>query len=871
MTTPRDAAKEQVERLREVIRHHDHLYYSLESPEISDGEYDGFLRELRRLEELHPSLITQDSPTQRVSGEPSERFQTVRHPVPLLSLGNVFGDVELEAWERRVMNLIPGEAIDYYCEPKFDGLAVALTYENGMLVRGATRGTGVEGEDVTANLRTVRSIPLRVSHATVPTRFEVRGEILFPIDKFEEMNREREARGEPAYANPRNTAAGSVRQLAPQVTASRPLDLYIYSLGWADGDVPETQSETLEWLQAMGFKISPLNHRASTLSQAAQFYQDSLRERESLNYATDGVVIKVNSFRLQQLLGVVGREPRWAIAYKYPAAKATTRLENIDINVGRTGVLTPFAILTPITVGGVTVSRATLHNENYIREHDIRIGDMVTIQRAGDVIPQILGPVKDARTGAEREWTMRESCPRCEYPVVRQEGEVVHRCTNTACPAQSAELIKHFVSRPAMNIRDLGEERIDRLCDLGLIRDFADLYTLTKKQVAELESEPKAIGEKAGQKILEKIHESLEKPLANVIYALKISGVGQKKARILAERYGDMDHLAAASREELARIPKINASIAESIFNWFSDAEHLRLVAKLREAGVRTRAENALHDGDGGREMRLGIADEDSTKHCTTQAVESIRHFVSTDAMTIEGVGGVTIDSWYESGLIQNAADLYTLTATQLAAFQLKPGPVGESVAKKILENLEESRERPLAKIIFALGIRHVGEETAQLLAERYGDMDDLAAASREEMADIYTIGTVVTESIFNWFRDDENLRLVAKLREAGVRMREERTRPAGDLPWIGEEIVVTGRLTELSRTQAEEMIRNLGGKTGRSVTRKTTLVVAGADAGSKLERAQRLETPIIDEDEFLRRLKEAETRAEVVSLPPAI
>ncbi len=666
-----EEAAQQIERLRDLIRRHDHLYYVLDAPEISDGEYDGLLRELRRLEEQHPDLVTPDSPTQRVSGEPSERFQTVRHPVPLLSLGNVFTDEELEAWERRAMNLIPGEAIDYYCELKYDGLAVALTYENGVLVRGATRGTGVEGEDVTANLRTVRSIPLRVTGENIPARFEVRGEILFPIDKFEELNREREERGERTYANPRNTAAGSVRQLDPQITASRPLELYVYSLGWAEGDVPETQSETLEWLGQLGFKINSGNQKAATLSEAIGFYQDALEQRESLNYGTDGVVIKVDSFRLQRLLGIVGREPRWAIAYKYPAEQATTRLNEIGINVGRTGALNPYAVLEPVQVSGVTVKMATLHNEDYIRERDIRIGDIVTVQRAGEVIPQVLGPVTEARTGSEEEFNMPPTCPECAEPVVRREGEAIHRCINPACPAQSYELIKHYVSRPAMDIDGVGESLVKQFLEAGLIRDSADLYALTVEQLVDLER-------------------------------------------------------------------------------------------------------------------------------------------------------------------------------------------MAEKSAQNAIDAIVQSKERPLANVIFALGIRHVGAETARILAERYGDMDALAAATQEELTDIYTIGSVVAESVYNWFRDEENVRLVEKLREAGVRMQEEVIRPAGDLPWTGQEIVLTGRLTELSRPQAEEIVRSLGGKAGRSVTKKTTLVVAGAEAGSKLEKAQRLETEIIDEDEFLRRVEEA-------------
>ncbi|MCY4576615.1 MAG: NAD-dependent DNA ligase LigA [Chloroflexi bacterium] len=671
VTTSPEEASQQVARLRDLIRRHDHLYYVLDSPEISDGEYDGLLRELRRLEELHPTLITPDSPTQRVSGEPSERFQTVRHPVPLLSLGNVFNDEELEAWERRAMNLIPGEAIDYYCELKYDGLAVALTYENGVLVRGATRGTGVEGEDVTANLRTVRSIPLSVSGPNIPARFEVRGEILFPIDKFGELNREREERGERIYANPRNTAAGSVRQLDPQITAARPLELFVYSLGWAEGDVPETQSATLEWLGGLGFKVNAGNRKAATLAEAMRFYQDALEQRESLNYGTDGVVIKVDSFRIQRLLGVVGREPRWAIAYKYPAEQATTRLVRIGVNVGRTGALNPYAELEPVQVSGVTVKMATLHNEDYIRERDIRIGDVVTVERAGEVIPKILGPVVEARTGSETEFTMPPTCPECSEPVVRREGEAIHRCINPACPAQAYELIRHYVSRPAMDIDGVGESLVKQFLEVGLIHDSADLYTLTVEQLADLER------------------------------------MAEKSA--------------------------------------------------------------------------------------------------------------------------QNAIDAIAL-----------------------------SKERPLANVIFALGIRHVGAETARILAERYGDMDALAAATEEQLSDIYTIGSIVADSVYTWFRDEENLRLIAKLHDAGVRMREEIVRAAGDLPWNGQEIVLTGRLAELSRPQAEEIVRSLGGKAGRSVTKNTTLVVAGPEAGSKLEKAQRLETPIIDEDEFLRRVDEA-------------
>ena len=664
-------ARDAVERLRTLIRRHDHLYYVLDSPEIADAEYDGLMRELRRLEELHPALVTPDSPTQRVAGQPSQRFATVQHPVPLLSLGNVFDDEELEAWERRLMNQIPGEDLSYYCELKYDGLAVALIYEDGALTRGSTRGTGVEGEDVTANLRTVKSIPLRVTAPDAPRRFEVRGEIMFPVDRFEALNRDREAHGEPTYANPRNTAAGSVRQLDPQITASRPLDMYVYSLGWAEGDTPETQSETLEWLGRMGFKINPRNRRAATLAEAREFYSESLRDREALNYGCDGIVVKVDSFRVQRLLGVVGREPRWAIAYKYPAEQAITRLLGIGVNVGRTGALNPFAQLEPVQVSGVTVKLATLHNEDYIRARDIRIGDMVRVLRAGEVIPRVLGPVVDARTGTEREFSMPGTCPECGQAVVRPEGEAIHRCVNAACPAQSLELIRHYVSRPAMDIDGVGESLVAQLLSAGLIKDSADLYNLAE------------------------------------------------------------DRLAALDR-------------------------------------------------------------------------------------------------------------------------------MGEKSAQNVVAAIEQSKQRALGNVIFALGIRHVGAETARLLSDYFGSMEALAAASQEELTSIYSVGTVVAESVYAWFQDEDNMGLIARLRNAGVHMQVEAHRPIAELPWAGMEVVVTGRLQEFSRTQAEELVRSLGGKSSSNVTRRTTLVVAGADAGSKLERAQRLETPIIDEEEFVRRANAA-------------
>lgn len=666
-------AKKRIEELRGQINYHNYRYYVLDSPEISDAEYDALMAELRRLEEEHPELITPESPTQRVGAAPVEAFGVVEHPVPLLSLANVFSYDELLAWHKRTSNLMPGRDMDFVCELKLDGLAVALTYTDGRLTIGATRGDGYRGEDITQNLRTIKSIPLVVPRGA-PKKFEVRGEVYLSKSGFEKLNKERAEEGQPLFANPRNAAAGSVRQLDPRVTAKRPLDIYIYALGYAEGAVPPTHWETMEHLKSLGFRISPYNQYVPEISDVEEYYQHWVREQDSLEFDADGIVIKVNSFELQRQLGTVGHDPRWAVAYKFPAIQATTRLLDIGISVGRTGSLNPYAILEPVSVGGVTIKRAALHNEEDIRRKDIRIGDMVVVQRAGEVIPEVVAPVVSKRTGQERFFVMPSRCPVCGGEVVKPEGEVMARCANASCPAQIYELLTHFVSRGGMDIEGVGEKLAAALLEEELVKDVADLYSLQKHELAALER-------------------------------------------------------------------------------------------------------------------------------------------------------------------------------------------MADKSAQNVLDAIEKSKERPLSRVIFALGIRHVGEETAELLASHFGSMERLTKASREEFASVPSIGPKIADSIFIFFRQEANLRVIEKLRRAGVRLEEEGEKRK-ELPLLGREFVVTGRLDAFPRSEAEARIKELGGSVDSSVTGKTTYLVVGADPGSKLEKAQTLGTTLLNEEEFLRLLEEANKRA---------
>ncbi len=582
-------AKLRVEELRSQIAYHEHRYFVLDQPEISDAEFDALMEELRGLEARHPELITPDSPTQRVGGAPVETFGIVQHRVPLLSLANAFNEEDLRAWHRRATNIIERSDFAMVCEPKIDGLACALVYEDGRLATAATRGDGTRGENITPNVRTIRSIPQRLPPG-VPPRFEVRGEIYMTKSGFEKLNFERGEAGQPLFASPRNSAAGSVRQLDPKVTAGRPLDAFFYQLGWQDDGQPlATHWAVLDWLKTLAFRVNRDIHRFERLDDVIAFCESWIEKRDSLDYEIDGIVIKVDDLGVQGQLGAVGREPRWAIAYKFPPTQATTRLLKIDVNVGRTGTLNPYAVLEPVRIAGVTVKLATLHNEDDIRRKDIRQGDTVIVQRAGDVIPQVVGPVSSKRSGKEKKFSMPKKCPECSTAIVRREGEAAYYCPNRQCPAQRFRLLEHFVGRGAMDIDGIGEQLALLFMERGFVQDGGDLYRLHERRADLLQVE--RLGEKSVDNLLASIEASKSRPLAQVLTALGIRHVGGEVASTLATHFGSIDALMDASEEQIDEIPGIGPKIANSIVEFFSLDENREVVEKLRAAGVNLRSE----------------------------------------------------------------------------------------------------------------------------------------------------------------------------------------------------------------------------------------------------------------------------------------
>lgn len=661
----------EAEKLRLEIRHNEYLYYVLDAPEITDAEYDRMMVRLRELEARYPDSIPADSPTQRVGGRASSQFTEVRHLEPLLSLGNVFSAEELRAFDERVRSGLPaGSKVEYVMEPKIDGLACSLIYENGKLVRAATRGDGVVGENVTANVRTIRSIPLTLKvpeGEAVPELLDVRGEVYMPRQAFMRLNEQRAERGESEFANPRNAAAGSLRQLDPQVTASRSLSFFAYYLV-GEGAQPK-HSESLALLARYGFKVSENYKVVENIDEAIKYIGDFNELRQGLSYDTDGAVIKVNDVYQQRILGATGKDPRWATAYKYPPEQAETTLEDIDWRVGRTGVLTPTAVLTPVKLSGSVISRATLHNEDFIRAKDIRIGDRVIINKAGEIIPEVLRVVVEKRTGDEKEVEIPSVCPECGWRVERQGEEAAIRCTNPHCPALGREGLIHFVSRDAMNIDGCGPSVINALLDAGLVRDAADLYSLRKDDLLKLER-------------------------------------------------------------------------------------------------------------------------------------------------------------------------------------------MGEKSADNLLAALAESKKNELDKLLFALGIRHVGAKVARILATEFGSMEKLQQAQPEELAQIRDIGDKIAESAVTWLNVPANIDLVERLAAAGLTMTFTPPASQEDNPFFGKTLVFTGTMPTLGRAEAKTMAQDVGAKVSGSVSKKTDYVIAGAEAGSKLEKAQQLGVTVIDEAEFLRLLK---------------
>jgi len=586
MRQSKSAVKAKIEKIRKTIREHEYRYYVLDDPKISDAEFDKLMNQLKALEAKYPDLVTPDSPTQRVGGSPREGFQTVRHKRPMLSLDNAFSYDELREFDRRVRELAGRERVEYVAEHKFDGLSMSLQYEGGVFARGVTRGDGTTGEDATPNVRAIRSVPLRVDSATLKklrlgADFEVRGEIIMPRSAFEELNRQQEEQGGKRFANPRNAAAGAVRVLDPAITASRRLDFYAYMLLAGDRVPVKRHSDALEALAKLQFKVSRDWKLCRTLDEVLKYCEAWESRREKLPYEIDGIVIKVNDIALQEELGFTAKAPRWAVAYKYPAHQATTVVKDIQVNVGRTGVLTPVAILEPVQVGGVTVSRSTLHNMDEVQRLGVQIGDTVLIERAGEVIPHVLKVVKEGKN--RRPFVMPKECPVCGTKIHKAEGEVAYRCVNAACPAKLKESLLHFAGRHAMNIDGLGAKIVDQLVDKGLVKDFADLYSLKLEQLAGLER----MAEKSAQNLLDEIEASKSNSLARLIYALGIPFVGERTAQLLAEHFGSLDKLASATVEELSEVPEVGPKVAASIVEFFSEPANRKLVEKLRKAGLR--------------------------------------------------------------------------------------------------------------------------------------------------------------------------------------------------------------------------------------------------------------------------------------------
>ncbi|OGQ48371.1 MAG: DNA ligase (NAD(+)) LigA [Deltaproteobacteria bacterium RIFCSPLOWO2_02_44_9] len=594
--------KKEIEELRDKVNFHNYRYYVLDSPVISDAEYDRLMRRLEGLEARYPNLITPDSPTQRIGAKPLEAFGTVTHTIPMLSLNNAFSAEEAKEFDDRVKKLLKisqesevrGQEIEYVAEPKIDGLAIELVYEDGRFTAGSTRGDGYTGEDVTQNLKTIRSIPMRLQKESgvrsqksegkiypLPKRLEVRGEAFLPLKAFEKLNRERKKNGEPLFANPRNAAAGSLRQLDPKITASRPLDIFCYGIGAVEGIKFKTHWETLEALKAFGLKTNPLIKKCTGIEAVLNYHKEMEKNRDNLPYEVDGIVIKVNSLESQERLGVLTRSPRWAFAYKFAPMQETTRIKEIIIGVGRTGALTPVAIMEPVAVGGVIIERATLHNQDEVDRKDVRVGDTVVIQRAGDVIPEVVMVIKEKRPHGVRPFKIPDKCPLCRSRVERVGA--IHYCTGgLSCPAQVKETIRHFVSKRALDIEGLGDKHIEQFVDDGLIKDVSDLYRLKKEDILKLER----WADKSAENLIDAIEKSKTPALPRLIYALGVRQVGEHMAHVLAEEFGALEAIIEADKERLLSIHDVGPETAESIFDFFQEPHNIKVIEKLKKAGV---------------------------------------------------------------------------------------------------------------------------------------------------------------------------------------------------------------------------------------------------------------------------------------------
>lgn len=987
-------AGERAATLREELRRHERLYYVEDNPEISDAEFDRLMRELRDLETADPKLIVSDSPTQRVGGRPREGVEKANHSSALLSLDNAFDEAELREFDRKARDLLGADALDYVGELKFDGVSMAAHFEDGQLKLALTRGDGVQGEVVTPNARTIGSLPLSVDPAKLgdgdwARNFEVRGEVVMPKKSFEKLNAEQHASDKPMFANPRNAAAGSLRMLDASVTAKRRLDFFAYMLLVKGDDALPTHWETLEVLQHLGFKVDTGRKRLRGIGRLLGFREIRLRDRDFLPYEIDGLVFKVDHADLRKRLGATAKAPRWAIACKPEAQQDETVVEDIDVQVGRTGAVTPRAHLRPVKVGGVTVSRATLHNEDEIARLGLQIGDRVLVERSGDVIPKVLRVVKEGEQ--RRSFQMPPRCPACGAKVAREGDEVIARCCNISCPARLKEAIQHFARRSAMNIDDLGERVVGELVDQCMVRDFLDLYKLTEDQLASQRKDSGLTADEA-RRLLERIERAKEEAnWGRLLNALKIDAVGPETARNLANKYPDWGKLKSAKVKDLSLCKGVTSNAAKEIHAYFSGPrtkmiDDLAAVGLLSDSTYSGRFQRTFSDGsqwvwaerrhDGskflteltndlktiakdlkieGLDKQLvgGLVSSEQVKRPADIFRLRTDHFINLDAclgeevatkilvrlkksnsakkfraefanelktitdelkiealdelvdegrlwwiadifclrsddlvrlgggsfgkekarrilvrlkksnsakkfltefakeLMIKGLGQSLISELVDQGRIRGPADIFRLQLDDL--IPLSGVRLGGELATRILTSLKASKNASISRVLFGLGIRHVGDRTADLLANHFQNIDAIASASIEDLKEIAEVGPHIAESIHTFFQEEKNKGLIERLRRTGFRLKEEKNGESALQPFSGKVFVITGTLRDMNRDEAKQWIQEQGGRVTATVSKSTNYLIAGEKAGSKLEKAQRLNVEVLDEE----RLKE--------------